>query len=201
MSGTSQDAFAALVAEARRLPPADLAREIGALVSCPDWNDRAECGGGLHGLLDGIGDWALTSPEPDALWWIIGVLRTECVVIDQDKVKVPRGRVEYFGSFAGAMNMIAAQTAKRLLELAEGNIATGDSGHAAVKGVNAIAFSGGRAGTASADKGGWIVLAEYQECDPYDLITVRCGRIGEGELEAGATYQLKAGEFVPVEAS
>ena len=25
--------------------------KVGARVTCPDWNERPECGGGLHGLL------------------------------------------------------------------------------------------------------------------------------------------------------
>ena len=29
--------------------------EVGAEVTAPDWSDAIECGGGLHGLLDGRG--------------------------------------------------------------------------------------------------------------------------------------------------
>jgi len=71
-------------------------REIGAMMEAPDWDAAPRCGGGLHGLLDGIGDWSLMADSPDALWWIIGVRRDEAVSIDGDKIKVPRGRVEYF---------------------------------------------------------------------------------------------------------
>lgn len=45
--------------------------EIGATVTAPDWQAGNECGGGLHGLKDGLGSAALISWKPDALWWIV----------------------------------------------------------------------------------------------------------------------------------
>ena len=69
--------------------------DVGAVVACPDWLPTPECGNGLHGLLDGIGDWALIDRGPDRVWQIIGVLRAEVVEIDDCKAKFPRGKVVY----------------------------------------------------------------------------------------------------------
>jgi hypothetical protein len=37
-------------------------------VECPDWNPRAACGNGLHGLLHGEGDASLLDWSEDAQW-------------------------------------------------------------------------------------------------------------------------------------
>ena len=125
-------------------------RSIGAIVTCPDWLPNTKCGNGLHGLLDGIGDWSLTADGPNALWWIIGVRRDECIAIDDDKVKFPRGRVEYFGAFPGAMTRIMRAKVERGLILAKGNTATGYGGHAAATGYGGHAAATGRSGHAAA---------------------------------------------------
>jgi hypothetical protein len=45
--------------------------EVGATVTAPDWTPTAECGRGLHGLLDGLGDASHLSFSGDAVWWIV----------------------------------------------------------------------------------------------------------------------------------
>ena len=122
---------------------------VGAIVTAPDWNARAECGGGLHGLLDGIGDWELTA-RADAVWQVVGVKRSECVDIDGGKVKFPRCRVEYVGGFAQAMQMVQKAIVTKLLEMAQGNTATGDRGHAAATGYSGHAAATGYSGHAAA---------------------------------------------------
>ena len=37
-------------------------------VTAPDWVDSQECGGGLHGLLWGQGDWTLLATDDTAKW-------------------------------------------------------------------------------------------------------------------------------------
>jgi hypothetical protein len=123
--------------------------EVGSIVTCPDWRDSATCGNGLHGLLDGIGDWELTARD-NAVWQVVGVIRGECVDIDGGKVKFPRCRLEYVGSFAQAMQMVQKATVTKLLELAKGNTATGDSGHAAATGDSGHAAATGDRGHAAA---------------------------------------------------
>jgi hypothetical protein len=45
--------------------------EVGATVTAPDWKPTARCGNGLHGLLDGLGNYDHLSTNPDAIWWIV----------------------------------------------------------------------------------------------------------------------------------
>ena len=33
--------------------------KVGDIVTAPDWNPIPECGNGLHGLLEGNGEWLL----------------------------------------------------------------------------------------------------------------------------------------------
>ena len=117
----------------------------------PDWDPENgaepgdKCGCGLHGLLDGVGDWSLLSSAHDALWWIVGVKRAECVDLD-GKVKFPRGTVVYFGGANGALNTIAKEW-KRIAQGAgesKGATATaGDSAHANTAGDSAHANTAG----------------------------------------------------------
>ena len=45
--------------------------EVGAIVTAPDWTPTPVGGGGLHGLLNGLGDGNLLSFTTDAIWWIV----------------------------------------------------------------------------------------------------------------------------------
>jgi len=180
---------------------------VGAIATAPDWNDRAECGGGLHGLLDGIGAWELTARD-NAVWQVVAVKRSECVDIDGNKVKFPRCRIEYVGGFAQAMQMVQKATVTKLLEMAQGNTATGDRGHAAATGDRGHAAATGDRGhaaatgkfgiaaslswngTAQAAETGAIFLAYWNENG--ELIHVFASRVGENGIEAGQTYRLNA---------
>jgi hypothetical protein len=79
---------------------------VGEMVAAPDWNDREECGGGLHGLIGGLGDWGHLSTDHDAKWMICAIMRSEAVAIGVDKIKVPRCRVDFIGSRAEAFARI-----------------------------------------------------------------------------------------------
>ena len=80
--------------------------EPGAYVECPDWNPAPKCGNGFHGYLDGLGSRDQLSEDPSALWYVVEVVRAECVLIDGDKSKFPRCRVKYVGSFGGALALL-----------------------------------------------------------------------------------------------
>ena len=80
--------------------------ELGP-VECPDWNPSPVCGGGLHGLLWGAGDWTLVDISPDAVWKVVRVLESEIVDLG-GKVKFPRGEVVYSGTRDGATGYIVA---------------------------------------------------------------------------------------------
>ena len=79
--------------------------EIGAVVEAPDWNPLPWCGGGLHGLLNGIGYFDLPS---DGVWMVLEVLGDE-VVEFEGKAKIRRGRVAYIGDLRGAIRFLNEQ--------------------------------------------------------------------------------------------
>jgi hypothetical protein len=88
-------------------------------VEAPDWSPVAECGNGLHGLRDGIGEWSLCRlSDPSAVWQVVEVDDSEIVAID-GKVKFPRGVVAYSGSLAGAMKIINETRLKVLFDSAD----------------------------------------------------------------------------------
>ena len=76
-------------------------------VECDDWNPRAECGNGLHGLLWGAGDVSMLSSADDAKWLVVDVAADEIVTIGA-KIKVSRGVVIFAGDRSGAIEMILA---------------------------------------------------------------------------------------------
>ena len=167
---------------------------VGSVVVCPDWKPTAKCGNGLHGLLNGIGDWSLVDSGAERLWQIFGVLNAEVVAIDGDKVKFPRGKLLYCGTASGALAWFVPEMVKAIQAEAKDNTATGDRGHAAATGEHAIAASLGIEGSATANEG-WIVLAAYN--DKYELVCVKAAKVGGPEgVEANIAYRLTvAGEF------
>lgn len=63
------------------------------VVVAPDWDPEPECGGGLHGLLNGQGDAGLLNWSPDAVW-IVAKPGRELVDLGE-KVKCKRATVIY----------------------------------------------------------------------------------------------------------
>jgi len=79
-------------------------------VECLDWNPRAECGNGLHGLLWGAGEGMPLKWAADARWLVVDVVAADCIDLD-GKVKFPRGTVVYCGDQQGATELIVAHGA------------------------------------------------------------------------------------------
>ena len=123
---------------------------VGSVVVCPDWKPTAKCGNGLHGLLNGIGDWSLVDSGAERLWQIFGVLNAEVVAIDGDKVKFPRGKLLYCGTASGALAWFVPEMVKAIQAEAKDNTATGDRGHAAATGDSGHAAATGYRGHAAA---------------------------------------------------
>ena len=118
--------------------------EIGSIVTCDDWEPEAKCGNGLHGLLDGWGDYDLLSSEADALWQIVEVDRDKCVEIN-GKVKFESCVLKYSGDMATAMTMISDYQIGLLLKMVESNVdsASGDYSQLAASGdYSQLAASG-----------------------------------------------------------
>ena len=66
--------------------------QVGAIVKCPDWNPAAECGGGLHMLPEGIGDYELLYGH---YWCVVEFDENQMVRIDDQKAKVPECKIVY----------------------------------------------------------------------------------------------------------
>ena len=89
--------------------------EIGTIVTCQDWNEEAKCGNGLHGLLDGFGDYSLLSERIDAIWQIVEVDRDKCIELD-GKVKFQSCKLVYSGTMAAAMTKMSDYQINLLIE-------------------------------------------------------------------------------------
>ena len=199
--------------------------EVGAIVECPDWNPVAKCGNGFHGYLDGLGSRDQCSDSADALWWIVEVVRAECVLIDGDKGKFPRCRVAYVGSFGGALARLPLEMVKGIFAQTEAvssaaattgvssaAATTGYSSAAATTGYRSAAHTSGPSSIAAAlgpyssaraDHASSAITISYWDTDAYpmQLKLVRSFMIGEHGVEAGKTYRLNAaGEPVEVTA-
>jgi hypothetical protein len=70
---------------------------VGAIVETPDWDAKPECGHGLHGLKDGLGDASHLSSASDAVWWIV---KADDAVDLGGKHKFPRCEVVALGDRA-----------------------------------------------------------------------------------------------------
>jgi hypothetical protein len=151
-------------------------------VACKDWNDRQECGGGLHALLNGEGYAGLLSWEPDSVWLVLAIPDTVKIIDLIGKVKFPKCSVIFSGDRKGATDLIYKKTkAQRIVGYTatagdEGTATAGDEGTA----------TAGNEGTATAgDKA--IIQLRYWDGDRY---RVAIGYIGEGGLEPGVKYKL-----------
>ena len=89
--------------------------EIGTIVTCQDWNEEAKCGNGLHGLLDGFGDYSLLSEHFDAIWQIVEVDRDKCIELD-GKVKFQSCKLVYSGTMAVALTKMSDYQIDLLIE-------------------------------------------------------------------------------------
>ena len=169
---------------------------VGAVVEAPDWDPKPECGGGLHGLLDGWGNYSLLSHKLDAKWLIVEVDRAWCVDIAQ-KVKFPACKIVYVGDMATAMTRMAEYQIKLLVKAAaRGEItdfakghyskaaSSGDSSTAASSGDKTIAMVAGYSGRAKAGPDGCIALAWNDGLRPR----ISVGYVGEG-IKADTWYR------------
>ena len=89
--------------------------EIGTIVTCQDWNEEAKCGNGLHGLLDGFGDYSLLLEHFDAIWQIVEVDRDKCIELD-GKVKFQSCKLVYSGTMAVALTKMSDYQIDLLIE-------------------------------------------------------------------------------------
>ena len=130
-------------------------------VSCSDWNPDPVCGGGLHGLLWGEGDWGLLDTTPSAVWQVVSVDPGKIVDIG-NKVKFPTGEVVYSGSMGAAVATVLCNPRGNATKVSSGNYSTaassgyyskaassGDYSKAASSGDGSKAASSGNYSTAA----------------------------------------------------
>ena len=67
----------------------------GALVEAPDWDPAPKCGGGIHGTVAWTGKHYI---QKNSIWVVLKFVHKEAVVIDNEKVKVPRAWVVDWGT-------------------------------------------------------------------------------------------------------
>ncbi len=175
-------------------------REIGAVVTAPDWSPDPECGRGLHGLLWGEGNVGLLSESSGALWWVVEADAASVVDLG-DKVKVPQATVRHIGTRDEAVAWLVAQAPGHATCYAR--VMAGDEGTAmAGHGGTAMAGDWGTAtagyeGTATAGDWGMLAIRRW-DGRRYRLVV---GYVGENGIEAGVPYRLDAdGRFVRAEA-
>jgi hypothetical protein len=180
-------------------------------VEAPDWNDRAECGGGLHGLLWGCGsaDLLFNPRAPETRWRVVKVLAADVVDLG-GKVKFPRGEVVYCGDRGGALALLdkkgAADKPVVFASRAGGDRSTVAGGdESTVTGGDWSTVAGGYESTVtggyrSTVTGGDGSVIQIKRWDSYaDRCRIVIGYIGEDGLLPNTPYRLDAeGRFVAV---
>ena len=185
------------------------------LVEAPDWNPVAECGGGLHGCVWGIGDWSLLrASDPTATWQVVEVPASEVVDLG-GKSKFPRCWLVHSGGRTAALCLIAE---RRMVWMSGYASPVSSSGYASpvsssgddspvsssgddssvlATGRNAAVATCGKRGRASAGPGGVIAIA-YHDADGKAL-GFATGVVGVDGIEAGVWYAADAatGKLVP----
>jgi hypothetical protein len=159
--------------------------QVGAIVDAPYWNQRAECGQGLHGLKDGLGDASHLSGASDAVWWIV---KADDAVDLGGKHKFPRCEVVALGDHA---TVTAALYALRpgpihYLTLTGGNRATLTGGDdATLTGGDDATLTGGNGATLTGGNGATLIFLRWIN----GRRRVLTAYVGEGGIEAGKAHR------------
>jgi len=124
-------------------------------VECPDWNPRAECGNGLHGLLWGEGEPGVW--EMDGAWMVCAVDAREIMTVER-KIKVPRAWVVFVGDrvtaydYMRARDTVARSGYASTLTGGDGSTLTGGDA-STLTGGNRSTLTGGYASTLTGGDG------------------------------------------------
>jgi hypothetical protein len=173
---------------------------VGAIVEAPDWDAKPECGHGLHGLKDGLGNASHLFSASDAVWWIV---KADDAVDLGGKHKFPRCEVVALGDHA---TVTAALYALRpgpihYLTLTGGDYATLTGGYrATLTGGDGATLTGGDYATLTGGDyatltGGYraTLTGGYRATLIFLRWTnghrrVLTAYVGEGEIEPGKAY-------------
>jgi len=155
--------------------------EVGAEVVAPDWDPTPQCGGGLHGLLNGVGNGGLLNWDNDAVW-IVAKVPKKAQLVDLDgKVKVDRCKVVFVGNQLSAISFLQENGC-------DGPIV----GATVVAGNNGTATAGDR-GTATAGNYGTATAGDYGTATAGDCGTATAGYYGTAI--AGGRGTATAGDY------
>jgi hypothetical protein len=154
-------------------------------VEAPDWDGKAECGGGLHGLPWGEGNGRLLDWSYCARWIVIDAAADNVIAFD-GKCKFARGVVVYCGDRSGATEYIATRGGDRSkivgAKVTGGNYATVTGGNGAkVTGGVGAKVTGGNYAT---------VCARWWDGTRYRIAV---GYVGEDGIEPNVAYRVGAG--------
>ena len=161
-------------------------------VICQDWDSKAQCGNGLHGLLWGIGDGGLLNWDEDAKWLVVSVDEDKIVSIDNNKVKFPEGEVIYCGNREGAIELLVKEGADQTKMVCGQASASGDYGQASASGDYGQASASGYQGQASAADRGTIILC-WHDGNRYRTATLY---VGEDGIEPNTFYMCDMGKII-----
>ena len=177
-------------------------------VTAPDWSDRAECGGGLHGLPWGEGNGGLLNWSEDAKWLVCEVDPSLEVPIS-GKSKWPWADVVFVGDREGATKYLR-ENGGIGLAIVGSTISVGDGStvsggyHSIVRGGYRSTVSGGEGSTisvgdgstVSGGEGSGLILKHWNgKRYRYSL-----AEVGENGIKANTPYRLDdEGKFIEVE--
>jgi hypothetical protein len=166
-------------------------------VTAPDWDERAECGNGLHFLPMGEGDGSLLNWDIDAKWLVIRPIGK--VVDIRGKSKCKSADVVYCGDRKGATDWIVAYGADPakcvgvFATAGDGGTATAGNFGTATAGYGGTATAGnfgtataGYGGTATAGYGGSIIL-KHRTGNRY---MVKAFNVGIDGIKPNTPYKL-----------
>ena len=171
------------------------------LVECPDWKPTANCGNGLHALLNGQGNAALIN-RGDVRWQLVGfdeyvdlggkVKFPRCEVASGSQVAVTTalaglcGVVGHYGTAtAGYLGTATAGVGGTATAGDYGTATAGDGG-TATAGVGGAATAG-VGGTATAGVGGTATAGDYGTATAGDGGTATAGVGGAATAGVGGT--------------
>ena len=178
--------------------------EIGAVVTAPDWKRTANCGYGLHGLLDGLGDSSHLSFAAGAVWWIV---EAESPVDLNGKHKFASCRVVAFGPRQEVTAQLHAMrpgpihglclTGGNRSTLTGGNRSTLTGGYeSTLTGGDGSTLTGGNRSTLTGGDGSTLIFLRWI----HGRRRVLTAYVGEDGIDPGKAYRA-SDDFKTVEAA
>ena len=171
--------------------------EVGAVVTAPDWNPNPVCGGGLHGLLNGLGESSHLSFAGDAIWWIV---EADDAVDIGGKHKFRACRVVAFGPrheiTAALYAMVPGPIHGLTLTGGYGATLTGGYG-AALTGGDRATLTGGDYATLTGGDGATLIFLRWIN----GARRVLTAYVGEDGVKSGVAYRANDKHTAIVEAA